>query len=107
VDNTIKKYGIQPEDIYNFDETGFSIRIEFTSRVIISSDRHGRPLPIQSGDREWVTAIETVNSTGWSLPPMLIFKGKVHMSNWYEEYAIPPDWVIAVSDSSWISTSLD
>jgi hypothetical protein len=50
--NTIAKYGIMVEDIYNFDETGFAIGIASTSRVVTSSDRRGKPPQLQPGDRE-------------------------------------------------------
>ncbi len=33
----IAKYGIQPEDIYNFDETGFAMGIIATSKVLLSN----------------------------------------------------------------------
>ncbi|MGK7310588.1 hypothetical protein ACSRA6_22835, partial [Salmonella enterica] len=35
VKNMIAKYGIQPEDIYNFDETGFAMGIIATSKVLL------------------------------------------------------------------------
>lgn len=70
-----------------------------TTRVVTRSDRRGRPVTIQPGDREWVISIESVNSRGWSLPPMLIFAGKVHISTWYENNDIPRDWVITLSEN--------
>jgi hypothetical protein len=100
VRNTINKYGIQDDDIWNFDETGFAMGIASTSRVVTSSDRRGRPPQLQPGDREWVTAIETINAKGWSIPPMIIFKGKVHLSAWYET-SIPCTWTIGVSENGW------
>src|SRR6266480_6663648 len=102
----IQKYGIACEDIYNFDETGFAIGIAGISRVVTASDRRGKPYQIQPGDREWVTAIESINASGWHLPPMVIFKGKVHLSTWYKDAAIPPDWVIAVSENGWTNNKL-
>jgi hypothetical protein len=79
VANTIAKYGIQSDDIYNFDETGFALGIASTSRVVTRSDRRGRPHLIQQGDREWATVIEAIGAGGYLLPPMVILKGKVHM----------------------------
>lgn len=49
-----------------------------TAKVVTSSETFGKPPHIQLGNREWVTAIESVNACGWVLPPMLIFKGKHH-----------------------------
>jgi hypothetical protein len=38
-----------------------------------------------------------------SLPPVIIFEGKLHQSTWYdiEEVALPGDWVIGVSENGW------
>jgi hypothetical protein len=80
--------------------------IASTSRVVISIDRRGRPLQLQPGDREWVTSIKTINACGWYLPPMVIFKGKVHISTWYQETDLPQDWVIALSDNGWTNDKL-
>lgn len=105
VQNTIAKYGIQEEDIYNFDETGFQMGVITTAKVITSSERAAKPVCIQPGNREWVTAIECVSSNGYALPPMIIFEGKVHMSSWYTD-ALPRDWTIAVSENGWTNNSL-
>jgi hypothetical protein len=42
VQNTITKYGIQTEDIYNFDETGFQMGVVSTAKVITGSERAKR-----------------------------------------------------------------
>ncbi|KAL1960771.1 hypothetical protein VTO42DRAFT_6601 [Malbranchea cinnamomea] len=57
VQNTIEKYGILPEHIYNFDEVGFLTGIIATTRVATGSERNLRPNLIQPGNREWVTVI--------------------------------------------------
>ena len=89
VHNTQAKYGIAQEDIYNFDETGFQMGVISTAKVISGSQR-ARPVSIQPGNREWVTAIECVRATGESIPLMIIFKGKMHLSTWYAtELGIP------------------
>jgi hypothetical protein len=43
VRDAISKYRILPEDIYNFDETGFAIGLCATAKVITGSDRYARP----------------------------------------------------------------
>jgi hypothetical protein len=75
-----------------------------TSKVVTSSDTIGRATVIQPGDREWVTAIEAVNASGWRLPPFLILKGKLHQASWYKD--LPPDWVVGVSDNGWTTNQL-
>jgi hypothetical protein len=64
VRNAISKYGILPEDIYNFDETGFAIGLCASTKVVTGSDRYAWPKLLQPGNREWVTAIKATNSTG-------------------------------------------
>jgi hypothetical protein len=78
VKNTIAKYGIHAEDIYNFDETRFQMGVISTTKVITSAERSNRPISIQPGNREWVTAIDCISSAGWSLLPVIIFEGKVY-----------------------------
>jgi hypothetical protein len=52
IENTIAKYSIQEEDIYNFDKTGFQIGVISTAKVITSAERSNRPVSIQPGNRE-------------------------------------------------------
>ena len=75
-----------------------------TSKVVTSSDTIGRATVIQPGNREWTTAIEGINASGWAIPPFVILAGKVHQSNWYQN--LPADWVIAVSDNGWTTDQL-
>jgi hypothetical protein len=51
VQQTIAKYGILDEDIYNFDETGFQMGVIATAKVVTGADRAGRPRPVQPGNR--------------------------------------------------------
>ena len=101
VRNTITKYGIQEEDIYNFDETGFLIGQISSEMVVTTSDRRGRPRTVQQGNREWVKVIQGVGSSGYVIPPYIIFAGKTHLSSWYENSPLPKDWVIAVTENGW------
>ena len=50
--NMMAKYGVQPEDLYNFDETGFMMGVIASSMVITRSDRHGKAKSVQPGNRE-------------------------------------------------------
>jgi DDE superfamily endonuclease len=104
VQRTRLQYGISDDDIYNFDETGFTMGLIATVKVVTSSDTIGRATTIQPGNREWVTAIEGINATGWAIPPFIILAGRVHQSNWYK--GLSPDWVIALSDNGWTNDQL-
>jgi hypothetical protein len=48
------KYGIQDEDIFNFDETGFQMGMILTGIVITGSERRNQPKAVQQ---------ETVNGS--------------------------------------------
>ena len=101
VRDTIAKYGIHESDIYNFDETGFAMGIISPGIVVTGSERCGKARLSQPGNREWVTVIQGVNSQGWAVPPFLIFAGQHHLSSWYEDSALPADWVIATTHNGW------
>ena len=51
-----------------------------TAKVVTKSERVGHPVMTQSGNWEWVTAIEAINSYNWALSSIIIFTGKVHQS---------------------------
>jgi len=100
------KYGVYDNDIHNFNETGFQIGIIGSMKVIIGLERHTRPNLIQPGDREWVTVIQSICAAGYTTPPFIIYKGRVHISAWYEEADIPYDWKLSVSKNGWTNNAL-
>ncbi|EED11995.1 pogo transposable element, putative [Talaromyces stipitatus ATCC 10500] len=105
VRDAISKYGILPEDIYNFDETGFAMGLCATAKVITGSDRYARPKLLQPGNREWVTAIEATNSTGWAIPSYIIFKVKKNVRlGWIDD--LPSDWMINISENGWTTDQI-
>jgi hypothetical protein len=101
VKNTVAKYGVVDADIYNFDETGFMMGIISTGIVVTSTERRSGVKMVQPGNREWVTVIQGVNALGWTVPPFIIVSGKYHLSTWYQNSALPHDWVIATSANGW------
>ena len=86
--NTIAKYRIVDTDIYNFDETGFMMGVISTAMVVTSSERAGRAKAKQPGNREWVTAVQAINTLGWSVPPLVMIKGKYILLSWYDEFKL-------------------
>ncbi|OHW89500.1 putative transposase, partial [Colletotrichum incanum] len=101
VRNTIAKYGILDDDIYNFDETGFLIGMLSHAKVVTTSDRKGRPRTKQPGNREWVSVIQGVCADGWAMPPYVIVKGKYHLLSWYTNGQFPATWRIHPSENEW------
>jgi hypothetical protein len=104
VQKTIVQFGIDPDDVYNFDETGFAMGITATAKVITRAEYYGRRSVLQPGNREWVTVVECINASGWALPPCVIFKGKVFIESWFDN--IPDDWRFEVSPNGWTSDEI-
>jgi len=105
VQRVIEENGIQPEDIYNFDETGFAMGLISSQKVVTRAEYYGRRSILQPGNREWVTAIETICADGYSLPPCIIFKGQVYIAGWFESN-LPSDWRIEVSNNGWTTDEI-
>ncbi|EED19603.1 pogo transposable element, putative [Talaromyces stipitatus ATCC 10500] len=104
VRTTIAEYGIDSSDIYNFDETGFAMGLIKSAKVIIGAETTNKEaFVLQPGKREWVTAIEAVNSTGWHLPPYIIFKGKHKRMAWFED---DPTVRFQCSDNGWTTDKI-
>jgi hypothetical protein len=101
----IDENGIQPEDIYNFDETGFAIGLISSQKVVTRAKYYGRRSILQPGNREWVTAIEAICADGYILPPCAIFKGKVAIAGWFDDN-LPRDWRIEVSANGWTTDEI-
>ena len=81
--------GILQEDIYNFDETGFAMGLIATTKVVTRAEIYGYPSLLQPGNCEWVTAIKTINATGWALPSCIIFKAAYFKEAWFQESSLP------------------
>lgn len=99
------EYGIIEEDIFNFNEIGFAMGLITTAKVVTRSSMPGKPHLIQPGNREWVTIIECINSSGWSIT-CIIFRGKVHIEGWYKEASIPYDSSIEISPNGWTTDKI-
>lgn len=104
VQNVKAKYGIQDEDTYNFDETGFTMGVANRVKVVTASERRTEPIGVQQGDREWVTFIAAINAIGWAIAPYFIFKAKNHDASWYPD--LKPQWRIGVSDNGWTTNNI-
>jgi hypothetical protein len=106
VEDTKAKYGVHDDDVHNFDETGFQMGVIGSMKVVTGAKRRARPELVQPGDREWVTEIQSICAAGYATPPFIIYKGRVHLSAWYEEADIPRDWKLSVSENGWTNNAL-
>ena len=101
VQNTIAKYGILLDDIYNFDETGFLMGMIASGMVVTGSKKRGKPKSVQPGSREWITVIQAINAECWAIPPFIVVADQYHLANWYQESNLPGDWVIMTTQNDW------
>jgi hypothetical protein len=101
VKSIIDKHKIQPHNIYNMDETGFSIGSIKAMCVIIDKTKNIW-YSAYPGRQEWVSVIECINMDGTVLPPFIIFKGKTLTGRWLPKDT-PIDWLFSVNTQGWTS----
>ena len=71
----IDEYKVDPKNIYNMDETGFSIGIMQASVIIINKAIRTQ-FQAAPGCQEWISIIECVSMDGRAISPMTIYKGE-------------------------------
>lgn len=100
----MKKYTIDPDNLWNFDETGYAVGggLSTRSRVIVPA--HLKVIfKVGADNREWVSVIEGISATGNYLKPYFIFKGK----NTLRRFApvmnklYPKGWNYGFSENGW------
>ena len=95
---------IPPQDIYNFDESGFRIGVGRNQWIITRI--FDRTLSLGSNtNRESVTVCETISGDGCVLPPVVILSGAIHQERWYTR-GIDDDTLLAVSDTGYSNDML-
>ena len=98
------KYGIQTEDVYNFDETGFQIGVVSGGKVLVPDDCQAAYVS-DPDNRVFVTVVATIGATGRSVPPMIIFKGAHHLRKYFDN-DMEKDVLWARSESGFSNNSL-
>ena len=102
VKETIEKYRIVKEDIYNIDKTGFQIGVTSTSKVVYRFEtKQSYIKALQSRNREQVTLIIAINISGQALSAQIIFAAAKYQSLQYHEP--PKDHTISVNKNGWIT----
>jgi len=97
----LNEYKIEPGNLYNMDESGFSIGdVEASRRIIDATIRQA--FQAKPGRQEWVTSIECICADGTSLPPLIIFKGE-NLSRQWIPASIHNDWRFGCNTKGWTS----
>lgn len=86
---------IDPDDIYNLDETGFAMGLIANAKVITRAEKYARRFLLQPGNHEWVVVIQCTGASAWALPPCVILEGKVYIKDWAD--SLPRNWHFEVS----------
>jgi hypothetical protein len=55
--NTISKYGIKSDGIWNLDETSLMMGVNASGMVVIGAKGLEKPKSVQPGNRKWITVI--------------------------------------------------
>jgi hypothetical protein len=100
---------IQPQDLYNYDETGFRIGIGKREMVVTKARRKRvRVSSAKDSERELVTACECISASGDVIPPMIILKSKSDrlMEDWVRATDLPDDWLLETSETAYINDEI-
>lgn len=78
----IEKYGILPEDQWNFDETGYCMEMSREDWVI-TVDSVKKFYSKCLDNWESLTSMECINGVGCDIPPLLILCGLQQLHPWF------------------------
>lgn len=95
----IDKNGIQSENIYNFDETGFAMDLISVQKVITRIEYYSWYSILQSENCEWIIVIEAIYADSYLLLLYIIFKDKNYIENWFDN--LLENWRFKISKNSW------
>ena len=70
-----EQHHIDLRNVYNIDESGFSIRKVNATRIIINKQLRIK-YQAQPGRQEWVSIVECICKDGTSIPPLVVFRGE-------------------------------
>ena len=96
------KYNVLPENIYNMDESGFSIGEVEASKCIINVKIRQKFQKAKPGRQEWVTSVECICADGTALSPLLIFKAE-NLSRAWIPASIHKSWCFSHNSKGWTS----
>ena len=97
----VTRLHIQEHNVYNMDETGFSIGTMESTRIIVDSTLRTRHQAHQ-GRQEWVTAVECICMDGTTIDPFIIFKGQNVLQSWIPQEVINK-WYFSANSKGWTS----
>jgi hypothetical protein len=97
-------YGVKPDNIWNMDETGIALGV-CTNQIVVGSSTTKFSYVRTPENREWVSIIEAISTTGSCVRPLVIFKGKSLQTTWFRPNNVP-DWLYTSSANGWTSNDI-
>ena len=105
LERCMKDNGINELDVWNMDETGFRIGCGRAQMVITLDPR--RSLRMTDPDnRDYITSVESINSAGEVIPPMLIISGVHILHKWCQENDLDEEVLIGTSETGYSNDDL-
>jgi hypothetical protein len=102
----IRENQVTTENMYNMDETGFSIGNIQGAYVVVNKELQ-KQYQVHPGRQEWVTVLECVCADGQKILPLIILKGKNLSSSWIPKTAlVKNNWFFACSALGWTNNEL-
>ena len=98
-------YGVADKDMYNFDETGFTVNCRRQQKVIINEEKTCVVLE-DPGNRDFIMSIECMSGDGSAIPNMIILSRKSHLEKIYLYNNLDGNVAIAISNIGYNNNEL-
>jgi hypothetical protein len=98
----MKHFDIKLHNVYNMDETGFSIGTMESTRIIVDSSLRTRH-QAHPGRQEWVSIVECICMDATSIPPLVIFKGGPNALQSWIPQSVVNKWYFSSNTNGWTS----
>ncbi len=100
----VEDKGIVATDLYNFDETGFRIRVG-KNQWVITREAKKKSFLASSNNRELVTCVKSISADGCVLPQMIILSAAQHLEPWVQN-GLEDDVLFAVTESGYTNDAI-
>jgi hypothetical protein len=99
----ITQYSLEADQIWNMDETGFSLstRLQY---VLAKKNSRNVSKVAASNSTEHISAVITISAAGSFIPPLIIYKGKRVIDNLLD--GAPPGTVMGFTEKGYMQESL-
>lgn len=97
----VREFKILEKNIYNMDESGFSIGTMESIWIIIDTTFCTK-YQVYPGCQEWVSMVECICGDGTAITLFGIFKGKNVLKNWILS-KVQDEWFFSANTKGWTS----